>query len=171
MATTTIPALKLNNGVEMPALGLGVFQSSPEETVSAVDAALRAGYRHIDTAAAYGNEREVGDAVRASGLDRSEVFLETKIWISDYGYGETLRGFGRIRAIGVSNFMVDHLERLLDRASVVRRSTRSSSTRTSARPTCRLSASDTGSSRRRGRRSAASRSTATAATPRRSRTR
>jgi len=160
MAATTVPALKLNNGVTMPALGLGVFQSPPEETTAAVETALRDGYRHIDTAAAYGNEREVGDAVRASGLDRSEVFLETKIWISDYGYDETLHGFeksagklgveqidllilhqalpsafdrtleayraletllgdGRVRAIGVSNFMVDHLTRLLDRASVV----------------------------------------------------
>jgi len=160
MAPATVPALKLNNDVTMPALGLGVFQSSPEETTAAVAAALDAGYRHIDTAAAYGNEREVGDAVRASGLDRSEVFLETKIWISDYGYDETLHGFeksagklgveqidllilhqalpsafdrtleayraletllgdGRVRAIGVSNFMVDHLTGLLDRAEVV----------------------------------------------------
>ena len=93
MAATTVPALRLNNDVEMPALGLGVFQSPPEETVAAVETALRDGYRHIDTAAAYGNEREVGDAVRASGLDRSEVFLETKVWISDYGYDETLHGF------------------------------------------------------------------------------
>jgi diketogulonate reductase-like aldo/keto reductase len=156
----TVPTLSLNNGVTMPALGLGVFQSPPEETTAAVEAALKAGYRHIDTAAAYGNEREVGDAVRASGLDRSEVFLETKIWISDYGYDETLHGFeksaaklgveqldllilhqalpsafdrtleayraletlladGKVRAIGVSNFMVDHLTQLLERASVV----------------------------------------------------
>ena len=160
MSTPIVPALKLNNGVEMPALGLGVFQSPPQETVSAVATALREGYRLIDTAAAYGNEREVGDAVRASGLDRSEVFLETKIWISDYGYDETLHAFeksagklgveqidllilhqalpsafertleayraletllgdGRVRAIGVSNFMVDHLTRLLDSAEVV----------------------------------------------------
>jgi diketogulonate reductase-like aldo/keto reductase len=160
MAATTTPALKLNNDVELPALGLGVFQSPPEQTVTAVETALRDGYRLIDTAAAYGNEREVGDAVRASGLDRSEVFLETKIWISDYGYDETLHGFeksagklgveqidllilhqalpsafdrtleayraletlladGRIRAIGVSNFTVDHLTELLDRAQVV----------------------------------------------------
>src|SRR3954452_20756207 len=87
------PALKLNHGVEVPALGLGVFQSPPEETNDAVEAALREGYRLIDTAAAYGNEREVGEAVRESGLDRSEVFLEPKIWISDYGYEETLYGF------------------------------------------------------------------------------
>src|SRR3954464_8842582 len=160
MSPVTIPALKLNNDVEIPTLGLGVFQSPPAETTSAVAAALDAGYRHIDTAAAYGNEREVGDAVRASGLDRSEVFVETKIWISDYGYDETLHGFeksaaklgvdqldllilhqalpsafdrtleayralqtlladGNVRAIGGSNFMVDHLTRLLDQASVV----------------------------------------------------
>src|SRR3954463_13812452 len=160
MAATTVPALKLNNGVEMPALGLGVFQTPPDETRDAVRAALDAGYRHIDTAAAYGNEREVGEAVRASGLNRSDVFLETKIWISDYGYEETLHGFdksagklgvdqidllilhqalpsafdrtleayraletllgdGRVRAIGVSNFMVDHLKTLLERAAVV----------------------------------------------------
>src|SRR3954463_10127868 len=94
--------LVLNNGVRMPALGLGVFQSPPEETTAAVEAALRVGYRHVDTAAAYGNEREVGDAVRASALDRSEVFLETKIWISDYGYDQTLRGFEKsARKLGV----------------------------------------------------------------------
>src|SRR3954466_200850 len=150
----------LNNGVEMPALGLGVFQTPPDETLAAVRAALAAGYRHIDTAAAYGNERQVGEAVHASGLDRSEVFLETKIWISDYGYDETLHAFeksahklavdqidllilhqplpsafdrtleayralealladGKVRAIGVSNFMVEHLTTLLERASVV----------------------------------------------------
>jgi len=91
----TTPALTLNNGVTMPALGLGVFQSPPEETTAAVTAALAAGYRHIDTAAAYGNEREVGAAVHASGLERSDVFLETKIWISDYGYDETLHGFAK----------------------------------------------------------------------------
>jgi diketogulonate reductase-like aldo/keto reductase len=152
--------LTLNNGVTMPALGLGVFQTPPDETRAAVRAALDAGYRHIDTAAAYGNEREVGEAVRASGTDRAELFLETKIWISDFGYDETLHGFeksagklgvdqidllilhqalpsafdrtlgayraletlleqGKVRAIGVSNFMVDHLERLLSETSVV----------------------------------------------------
>src|SRR5207244_2330376 len=153
-------AITLNNGVEMPALGLGVFQTPPDETRDAVRAALGAGYRHIDTAAAYGNERQVGEAVHGSDLDRSEVFLETKIWISDYGYDETLHGFdksagklgvdqidllilhqalpseftrtleayraletlladGKVRAIGVSNFMVDHLRALLDAATVV----------------------------------------------------
>ncbi|KRC87260.1 oxidoreductase [Terrabacter sp. Root85] len=152
--------LQLNNEVEMPAIGLGVFQTPPEETRAAVEAALATGYRHIDTAAAYGNEREVGEAVRSSGVPRDEVFLETKIWISDYGYDETLHGFdksagklgveqidllilhqalpsafdttleayraleslladGKVRAIGVSNFMVDHLTALLDAATVV----------------------------------------------------
>lgn len=152
--------LKLNNGVEMAALGLGVFQTPPEETLAAVHAALSTGYQHIDTAAAYGNEREVGQAIHASGVDRDEVFIETKIWISDYGYDQTLHGFDKsaaklgvdqidllilhqalpsefdrtleayraletlleqdkVRAIGVSNFMVEHLNRLLERAAVV----------------------------------------------------
>src|SRR3954467_10129577 len=88
----------LNNGVEMPALGLGVFQTPPQETRSAVEAALATGYRHIDTAAAYGNEREVGEAIASSGVDRSEVFVETKIWISDYGYDQTLHGFEKSAA-------------------------------------------------------------------------
>jgi diketogulonate reductase-like aldo/keto reductase len=155
-----IATLELNNGVEMPALGLGVFQTPPDETRDAVRAALGAGYRHIDTAAAYGNEGQVGEAVQSSDVDRSEVFLETKIWISDYGYDETLHGFeksarklgvdqidllilhqalpsafdrtleayraletllanGKVRAIGVSNFMVDHLTTLLECATVV----------------------------------------------------
>jgi diketogulonate reductase-like aldo/keto reductase len=94
--------ITLNNGVEMPALDLGVFQTPPDETRAAVDAALAARYRHIDTAAAYGNERQVGEAVQASGLGRSDVFLETKIWISDYGYDETLHGFEKsARKLGV----------------------------------------------------------------------
>ena len=85
--------ITLNNGVSMPALGFGVFQTPPEETRTAVAEALRVGYRHIDTAAAYANERGVGDAVRDSGLAREEVFLETKLWISDYGYESALYGF------------------------------------------------------------------------------
>src|SRR3954452_25033438 len=85
--------LTLNNGVEMPPIGLGVFQTPPDETREAVTAALKTGYRHIDTAAAYGNERGVGEAIHAAEMDRDEVFIETKIWISDYGYDETLHGF------------------------------------------------------------------------------
>ncbi|MFD5818420.1 aldo/keto reductase [Streptomyces sp. NPDC127038] len=152
--------LTLNNGVEMPALGLGVFQTPPDETRAAVTAALDLGYRHLDTAAAYGNEREVGQAIAGSPVPRDEIFVETKIWISDYGYDETLHGFdksaaklgvdridllilhqalpsefdrtlaayralerlladGRVRAIGVSNFMVGHLTALLDSTGVV----------------------------------------------------
>ncbi|GAA4479110.1 aldo/keto reductase [Enteractinococcus fodinae] len=144
----------------MPALGFGVYQIPPDETAEAVAAALRVGYRHIDTAAAYGNERAVGEAIRASGLDRDNVFLETKIWVSDYGYDKTLHAFdksanklgvetidllllhqvlysefdrtieayralerlladGRVRAIGVSNFMVKHLKTLRDHTSIV----------------------------------------------------
>jgi diketogulonate reductase-like aldo/keto reductase len=89
---STVPLLKLNNGAEMPALGFGVFQTPPDETVTAVETALSTGYRHVDTAAAYGNERQVGQAVAKSG---HQVFLETKIWISDYGYDETLHGFDK----------------------------------------------------------------------------
>ena len=95
---TTIPTLTLNNGVELPALGFGVFQTPPEATIGAVEAALAVGYRHIDTAAAYGNEREVGEAIRRSGVDRSDVFIETKVWISDYGYDETLHAFEKSAA-------------------------------------------------------------------------
>jgi diketogulonate reductase-like aldo/keto reductase len=152
--------LTLNNDLELPEIGFGVFQSAPEETTEAVRLALEAGYRHIDTAAAYGNEREVGEGIRASGIDRSEVVVETKVWVSDYGMDETLHAFdkatgklgfetidililhqpapdrfertiaayraleqllaeGRVRAIGVSNFMPHHLEQLLAETDVV----------------------------------------------------
>ncbi|WP_432245943.1 aldo/keto reductase [Arthrobacter sp. G.S.26] len=152
--------ITLNNGVTMPALGLGVFQTAPEETTAAVEAALAAGYRHIDTAAAYGNEWEVGHGIRNSGLNRSDVFIETKVWVSDYGYDQTLHAWdkaagklgveyldlfilhqpapdrfektleaykalealladGRVRAIGVSNFMPHHLKQLLDSTEII----------------------------------------------------
>ncbi|TCM37888.1 aldo/keto reductase [Kribbella sp. VKM Ac-2568] len=152
--------ITLNNGVEMPAIGLGVFQTPPEATTAAVEEALRLGYRHVDTAAAYLNEREVGEGIRRSGITRDKVFIETKVWISDYGYDATLHGFdkgagklgvdqldllilhqplpsafdrtlgayraleklladGKVRAIGVSNFMPEHLDRLLTEVSVV----------------------------------------------------
>src|SRR3954466_2572372 len=156
----TAPLLTLNNGVQMPAIGLGVFQSSPEDTVAAVDSAIAKGYRLIDTAASYFNEREVGEGRRRTGISRDDMFIETKVWISDYGYDATLHAFdksarklgveqldllllhqplpsafdrtlkayraletlladGKVRAIGVSNFMPEHLERLLSKASVV----------------------------------------------------
>ena len=152
--------LTLNNGVTLPALGLGVFQTPPDETRDAVTSALQAGYRHIDTAAAYGNEAQVGEAIASGPVGRDEVFVETKIWISDFGYDETLHGFeksakklgvdtidllilhqalpsefdktlgaykaleklladGKVRAIGVSNFMVSHLTELLAKTDVV----------------------------------------------------
>ncbi|MFK3669008.1 aldo/keto reductase [Leifsonia aquatica] len=152
--------LTLNNGVEMPALGFGVFQTPPDETAAAVGEALSTGYRLIDTAAAYGNERGVGDAIRESGLPRNDIFIETKVWISDYGYDETLHAFdkstrklgvdtidlfilhqalpsefektvgaykaleklladGKVRAIGVSNFMAAHLADLMEQTEVV----------------------------------------------------
>jgi diketogulonate reductase-like aldo/keto reductase len=86
MAKTTPPTLTLNNGVAMPVLGLGVFQSPPAEATAAVEAALADGYRLIDTAASYDNEREVRAALRSSGIDRTEMFITTKLWIRDYGY-------------------------------------------------------------------------------------
>ena len=93
MTTMTPPALMLNNGVAMPVVGLGVFQSPPEETTAAVETAIADAYRLIDTAASYDNEREVGDAIRASGIDRGKLFITTKLWFSDYGYDEALVGF------------------------------------------------------------------------------
>jgi len=155
-----VNTITLNNGLAMPLIGLGVFQTPPAETTDAVATAIEVGYRHIDTAAAYGNEREVGEGIRRSGIDRAEVFIETKVWISDYGYDETLHAFdksagklgveqldllilhqplstafdrtleayraleqlladGRVRAIGVSNFMVKHLIELHNHAGIV----------------------------------------------------
>ncbi len=152
--------LTLNNGIVIPALGFGVFQTPPDETKEAVAAALQTGYRLIDTAAAYANERGVGVAIRESGLARDKVFIETKIWISDYGYDETLRAFeksarklgvdqidllllhqalpgefdrtigayraleqlhkdGKVRAIGISNFMPAHLDALLAETEIM----------------------------------------------------
>ncbi|WP_018296855.1 aldo/keto reductase [Corynebacterium lubricantis] len=97
----TNPNLTLNNGVEMPALGFGVYQSSPQDTITSVQTALETGYRLIDTAAAYGNEREVGEGMRRSGVERKDTFLTTKLWISDYGYDETMVGFdASLRRLG-----------------------------------------------------------------------
>lgn len=79
----------------MPAFGLGVYQSSPGETASAVRQAVADGYRLVDTAAAYMNEKQVGEGLRASGVDRSEVFVTTKLWMSDYGYDKALHAFDR----------------------------------------------------------------------------
>lgn len=95
MATFKGPAIKLNNGIEMPGFGLGVFRSEPEKIVAAVQSALAHGYRLIDTAAAYMNEQQVGEGIRASGVPREDVFVTTKVWMTDYGYGQTLRAFDR----------------------------------------------------------------------------
>lgn len=92
----TIPNITLNNGVEMPLLGLGVYAPKHNSEVQpAVEWALEAGCRLIDTAAAYGNEREVADALQNSGLPRQEVFITTKVWNDDQGYDRTLRAFDR----------------------------------------------------------------------------
>lgn len=147
----------LNNGVQMPQIGFGVFQIPPgQKTYDAVRTALQSGYRAVDTAKAYGNEESVGQAIKDSGIDPEEVFVATKLWIPDHGYDNTLRAFeesrkklgldtidlylihwpakadfgetwramerlykeGRIRAIGVSNFLSHHLETLLETAEV-----------------------------------------------------
>ena len=157
MALTLESRARLNNGVEMPYLGLGVYQARPgREAESAVRHALEEGYRLIDTAKLYGNEADVGKAVRESGIPRDEIFVTTKLWNSDHGYDETLAACARslrtlgldyvdlylihwpvegrrretwkameaiyskgwARAIGVSNYMVHHLESLLETAEV-----------------------------------------------------
>jgi 2,5-diketo-D-gluconate reductase A len=102
MTTTEQTLATLNNGVQIPALGFGVFQTAPEDTIAAVTTALEDGYRLIDTAAAYGNEQEVGEAIRRSGIGRSEIFIETKLWISDYGTERAQIGFdASLRRLGV----------------------------------------------------------------------
>jgi diketogulonate reductase-like aldo/keto reductase len=150
--------VRLNNGVEMPWVGFGTFKSEPGKvTEQAVAWALEIGYRHIDTAAVYGNEADVGRAVRASGIPRSQIFVTTKVWNADQGYEQALSAFeesdrklglgfvdlylihwpvkgkfadtwraleklhadGRVRAIGVSNFKVHHLEELAKASPVV----------------------------------------------------
>jgi diketogulonate reductase-like aldo/keto reductase len=90
-----IPTVKLNNGVEMPQFGYGVFQVPDDETTQAVTAALEAGYRSIDTATAYQNEAGVGKALVASGIDRSDLFVTTKLWNADQGFDSTLKAFDR----------------------------------------------------------------------------
>lgn len=87
------PMVTLHDGVEIPQLGFGVFQVPPEDTQSTVEEALRVGYRHIDTAAAYGNEAGVGAAIAASGIPRDEVFVTTKLWNAEQGFDSTLRAF------------------------------------------------------------------------------
>jgi len=155
---TSIPTVALRDGVEIPQLGFGVFQVPPEDTQEVVEEALASGYRHVDTAGAYRNEAGVGAAVAATGIDRGEVFVTTKLWNSEQGYDSTLAAFekslerldldhvdlylihwpmptedrfldtwraferiqeeGGARAIGVSNFRIEDLERLRSEAEV-----------------------------------------------------
>lgn len=154
-----VPPIILNNGVEMPQLGFGVWQVPDAEAEKAVATALEAGYRSIDTAAIYGNEEGTGKAVAASGIAREKLFVTTKLWNADHGYDAALRAFdasldklgldyldlylihwplpskdsyvdtykalekiyadGRAKAIGVSNFLPEHLERLLGETSII----------------------------------------------------
>jgi len=144
-------SIRLATGAAIPQVGLGVWQASPEDCRRAVAAALRLGYRHIDTARIYGNEGDVGAAIRDSGIPRDQIFVTTKLWNDDQGYDSALRAFDasatrlgldhidlyllhwpvpgkrleswraleklfddkRARAIGVSNFLVRHLDELL----------------------------------------------------------
>lgn len=149
--------IELNNGVLIPQVGYGTFKVNDyQETVNAVQEAIKAGYRHIDTAMIYKNEEAVGEAIKLSGIDRKELFITSKVWNSDHGYEETLEAFdqtikrlgveyldlylihwpkeknvetwkalealykeGKIRAIGVSNFKIHHLEAILNEAEIV----------------------------------------------------
>lgn len=90
---STVPTVELNNGVTIPQLGFGVFQVPDDETTAAVNGALEAGYRSIDTAAVYGNEAGVGRALAESGIAREELFVTTKLWNADQGYDATLAAF------------------------------------------------------------------------------
>ena len=89
----TAPLITLNDGNAIPSVGLGVFQTPPQETEQAVSAALRAGYRHVDTASGYDNEREVGRAIAKSDIPREEIFVVTKLWNADQGYHSTMKAF------------------------------------------------------------------------------
>jgi len=154
---TTVPTLTFNNGVRVPQLGFGVFQIEPKETQRIVEDALEAGYRHIDTAAAYRNEAGVGAAIAASGIAREDIFITTKLrngeqgttdeafrdslqalgvdyvdlylihwpipsqglFVQAWNKMEKLYADGQMRAIGVSNFLADHLDSLLSVSDVV----------------------------------------------------
>ncbi len=103
---SSIPALELRDGVTIPQLGFGVFQVPPAETQAVVEEALEAGYRHIDTAAAYRNEAGVGAAIEASGIDREDVFVTTKLWNDQQGYDSTLHAF----ELSLGELGMDHVD-------------------------------------------------------------
>lgn len=151
--------LVLNNGVEIPKIGLGVWRARDDEAYQSVLTALQLGYRHIDTASIYENEEQVGQAIKDSGVPREDIFVTTKVWNDMQGYDTTLQAFeaslkrlqldyvdlylvhwprpkkdmyietyralealyeqGKVRAIGVSNFKIPHLQRLLDNTKIV----------------------------------------------------
>lgn len=157
VANANTPLLTLNNGTTIPQLGFGVFQVDPAETTRIVTDALEVGYRHIDTAAIYGNEEGVGAALASSGIPRDELFVTTKLWndrqtdaqaafdesldklgldyvdlylihwptpqkdtfVEAWESLETIYASGRAKAIGVSNFLVPHLEKLLANTEIV----------------------------------------------------
>jgi 2,5-diketo-D-gluconate reductase A len=105
-SATAVPSLSLHDGVEIPQLGFGVFQVPPEDTQETVEEALATGYRHIDTASAYRNERGVGAAIVASGLPREEIFVTTKLWNSQQGYESTLGAFRK----SLDRLGLDHVD-------------------------------------------------------------
>ena len=125
MLTNLKDTTTLSNGVKMPWLGLGVFKvDDGEEVIHSVMAAIRNGYISIDTAAIYENEEGVGQAIRESGIPREELFITSKLWNADQGYESTLKAFeklykeGRVRAIGVSNFHIHHLQDLISSSEI-----------------------------------------------------
>ena len=157
MTTTSVSSITLRTGAALPLVGLGVWQAAKGETQEAVKTALRLGYRHVDTARIYGNEKDVGEGLRASGVPRDQIFVTTKLWNEDQGYDRALKAFDasldrlgldyvdlylihwpvagkredswralehlfaekRARAIGVSNYLVPHLEELVGYAKVL----------------------------------------------------
>ncbi|HVV91440.1 MAG TPA: aldo/keto reductase [Solirubrobacterales bacterium] len=101
-----VPRVRLSDGVEIPQLGFGVFQVPPDETGRAVEDALAAGYRHLDTAAAYRNERGVAAGIAAAGVPREEIFVTTKLWNTEQGFDSTLAAFER----SIENLDTDHVD-------------------------------------------------------------
>lgn len=101
--------IKLNETIEIPALGFGVFQIPQEQTKDAVVNAIQAGYRHIDTAQSYMNETEVGEGIKASGIDRNELFVTTKVWIENVNYEDTLKSIER----SLERLQLDYIDLVL----------------------------------------------------------